>query len=121
MGAYLSDIKASLDGTRLCVLGDSRVKELAITVSSAQEIQVSVEVECVLPFESKVGTFVRRMEWGPKGIICITSNLGHVFAFMVPPSSAEHLQQGADESTAMQSRPRVASYDAAGTGADKER
>jgi len=92
MGAYLSDIKVSLDGTRLCVLGDSRVKELAIAVStSTSEIRVSVEVEFVLPFESKVGTFVRSLEWGPGGIVCVTSNLGHVFAFVAPAREASAL------------------------------
>lgn len=82
MATYMSDIKVSLDGTRLCVLGDSRVKELGIAISpNSHTIMVSVEIEFVLPFESKVGTFARKLDWGPEGILSVTSNLGHVFAF----------------------------------------
>jgi hypothetical protein len=62
MGGYLSDIKVCPNGSRLCVLGgcaDSRVKELNVFVDQLSgAIGVTIEMEFVLPFEKKVGTYV---------------------------------------------------------------
>mmetsp|Transcript_12795 Transcript_12795/g.43323 ORF Transcript_12795/g.43323 Transcript_12795/m.43323 type:complete len:468 (+) Transcript_12795:22-1425(+) len=80
--SYMSDLKVSPEG-RLCVLGDSSVKALSISVDKrTQHTEVRIDVEFRLPFKADVGTFVRNMAWGPDGIIAVTSNVGHVFTFI---------------------------------------
>jgi len=79
--SFLIDIKASPDGNKLCVLGDSSVKQLSITAAESGMISVAVEVEFKLPFEAGSGTFVRSLAMGPDGIMAVTSSLGHMFCF----------------------------------------
>jgi hypothetical protein len=123
MASYLSDIKASLDGRRLCVLGDSRIKELKISVGAkTRAIGVTVEIEFVLPFESRIGTFARKMEWGPNGILCVTSNLGHVFAFMSQQMPRQMEQPAGSPVDEVHSQPSDEPVgEASGDGSGKDR
>lgn len=80
--SYMSDLKLSPDGKKLCVLGDSSVKELSITVDAAtQQTVVRCDIEFILPFQADVGTFVKHLAWGPDNVMAVTSSVGHVFAF----------------------------------------
>jgi len=96
-------MSVSPDGKRIAVLGDTHVKELSVVPDERTGgIELEVAVEFNLPFVAGVGTFLRRMAWGPRGVLSVSSSTGHVIAFQAgdPNEVLPELKRTASESTA---------------------
>lgn len=100
-------MSVSPDGKRIAVLGDTHVKELTVVPDEKTGgVTLDVAVEFNLPFVAGVGTYLRRMCWGPRGVLAVSSSAGHVIAFQAadpneaPPPEPQERVRRASESTA---------------------